>query len=125
MEENLVYPFSGAAEAGDYIDCIWFKNDKFMPAVLEVEHTTGITSGLTRMLNFKTKLPNINTRYVVVASDDDRDKAITEIKKTMFSQLKACYLPYSAVEELYYLCTRRNIKGITEEFLDCYLENVA
>jgi type II restriction enzyme len=53
--EPLISPFNGAVNAGLFIDCIWFKNGRLMPAVMEVEHTTGITSGLTRMLNFQSK----------------------------------------------------------------------
>jgi type II restriction enzyme len=28
------------------------------------------------------------------------------------------------VEEFYALCQKRKIKGVTEEFLDCYMETV-
>jgi type II restriction enzyme len=42
----------------------------------------------------------------------------------MFKDLETKYFPYSAVEELYALCQRRKIKGISEEFLDCFMEPV-
>jgi len=35
------------------------------------------------------------------------------------------YFPYSSVEELYSLCQRRKVKGITEDFLDCFMEKTA
>ncbi|MBQ7124628.1 MAG: hypothetical protein IJO01_08495 [Oscillospiraceae bacterium] len=124
QNENLVGPYDGAVSAGLFIDCIWFKNGRLMPAVMEVEHTTGVTSGLTRMLNFSKKIPPIRTRYVIVAPDEDREHVINEANKEMFRELDVRFFPYSAVEELYALCQRRHIKGITEEFLDCYMEPV-
>lgn len=124
LDEPMVYPHNGAVQAGLFIDCIWFQNGKLMPAIMEVEHSTGVTSGLTRMLNFKTQLPNYQTRYVIVAPDDDRQHVISEASKKMFRDLNTLYFPYSAVEELYYLCEKRNLsrKSVTEDFLDCFME---
>lgn len=124
QDEPMVYPHDGAVQAGLFIDCIWFQNHKLMPAIMEVEHSTGVTSGLTRMFNFYTKLPRFQTRYVIVAPDDDRQHVIKEASKDMFKPLNTLYFPYSAVEELYYLCEKRNLnkQSVTEEFLDCFME---
>ena len=124
QKEKLVGTFDGAVEAGMYIDCIWFQNAHLMPAVIEVEHTTGVTSGLTRMLNFKRRIPPIITRYVIVAPDEDRDRVVSEGNKPVFHELNPRYFPYSAVEELFVICQRRKLHGVTEEFLDCYMEPV-
>jgi hypothetical protein len=124
QSENLVSPYDGAVTAGLFIDCIWFKNGRLMPAVMEVEHTTRVTSGLARMLNFYNKIPPVQTRYVIVAPDEDRDHVVSEANKTMFKELGTRYFPYSAVEELFVICQRRKLRGITEEFLDCYMEPV-
>jgi len=93
-DETLLASFQDAVKAALMIDCIWFKNYWLMPAVMEVEHTTGITSGLSRMKNFKDIFPPFPTRYVIVAPD----------------------------EELYSLCQRRKLRGVTEDFLDCFME---
>ena len=126
-EEPMVYPHEGAVQAGLFIDCIWFQNHILMPAIMEVEHSTGVTSGLTRMLNFHAKLPRFQTRYVIVAADDDRQHVMKEASKEIFKPLKVAFFPYSAVEELYYLCEKRNLsrQSVTEEFLDCFMEKVA
>ena len=121
-DERLITAFDEAVRAAAFIDCIWFKNGRLMPAVLEIEHTTGITSGLTRMKNLYDVIPPFPTRYVIVAPDEDRNKVIDEANKDMFKPLNVKFFPYSAVEELYALCQRRKLKGITEEFLDCYME---
>jgi len=123
--ENLLLGFQDAAKAAQLIDCIWFKNGRLMPAVMEVEYTTGITSGLTRMKNFQDKLPPFPTRYVIVAPDEDRDKFIREASKSQFLELKSSFFAFSAVEELYSLCQRRKISGVTESFLDCFMEKIA
>lgn len=123
-EEKLMKSHDEAIRAALLIDCIWFKNGRLMPAVMEVEHSTGVTSGLTRMKGFQDKFPPFPTRYVIVAPDEDRDKVIRECNREQFASLDAKFFPYSAVEELYALCQRRKIKGVTEEFLDCYMEPV-
>lgn len=120
----LVGAYPGAVSAGKFIDCIWFSGDRDIPAVMEVEHTTGVTSGLDRMKNFYGHIPPISSRYVIVAPDEDRDHVLSEARKPMFSEMDVRYFPYSAVEELYVLCQRRHIKGITKDFLDCYMEKV-
>ena len=121
--ENIISAFDAESSA-KFIDVIWFQNHKYMPAVMEVEHTTGVTSGLTRMQGFQDALPSFQTRYVIVAPDDDRDKVVDEINRPQFASLKARYFPYSAVEELYSLCMHRKLHGVSQEFLDCYMEEV-
>ncbi|MEG2361497.1 MAG: hypothetical protein RSB97_06675 [Christensenella sp.] len=123
-DEGIINAFPGAEPSANFIDCIWFQNHKFMPAVMEVEHTTGVTSGLTRMNGLKDAMPAFMTRYVIVAPDDDRQKVIDEINRPQFHRLDARYFPYSSVEELYHICTHRDLHGITDEFLDCYMEKV-
>jgi len=119
---ELLSAFQDAALHATFIDCIWFRNKRFMPAVFEVEHTTGITSGLTRMLSFCEEIPDYPTRWVIVAPDEDRMKVIEQANKAQFLKLNTKFLPYSAVEELYSLCQRRDIRGINEEFFDCFME---
>lgn len=123
-DERLMTAHDDAIQAALLIDCIWFKNGRLMPAVMEVEHSTGVTSGLTRMKNFQDKLPPFPTRYVIVAPDEDRDKVIKEANKPQFKSLETRYFTYSAVEELFALSQRRKLKGVTEEFLDCFMEPV-
>ena len=121
--ENLVASFENAVNAGKLIDCVWFKNGTLMPAVMEVEHSTGITSGLARMNNFRTQIPAFPTRWTIVAPDEDRNKVHEKANQPQFKEMCAKFFSYSAVEELYSLCQRRCIRGITDEFLDCFMED--
>lgn len=120
----LISNWGDAIKAAQYIDCIWFENGRLMPAVMEVEHSTGVVSGLNRMSKFYKDVPSIKTRYVIVAPDEDREKVIREANQEHFKQLNTKFFPYSSVEELWYLCQRRGIKGVTEDFLDCYMESI-
>jgi type II restriction enzyme len=118
----LLAAFQDAVNAAKLIDVVWFRNARFMPAVIEIEHTTGVTSGLTRMKNFKDRIPQYPTRWVIAAADEDRDKVIQECNKPQFIDMNAQFFPYSAVDELYSLCQRRKIKGVNDDFLDCFME---
>ena len=116
--------FTGAVKAALHIDCIWFKNGKLMPAVMEVEHSTGVNSGLSRMKDLYECIPGHKTRYVIVASDEDREEVFKKASKEQFKVLDVRYFSYSSVEELYSICKRRKLKGISDEFLDCFMEPV-
>ena len=122
--EGIISAFPDADNNARFIDCIWFQNHRFMPAVMEVEHTTGITSGLTRMKGLQDAMPAFQTRYVIVAPDEDREKVVFEINRPQFKSLQARYFAYSSVEELYYICVHRKLHGVTQDFLDCYMEDV-
>lgn len=121
-DEKLLASYSDAIRAALLIDCIWFRNAKLMPAVIEIEHSTGVTSGLTRMQGFQQAIPPYPTRWVIAAPDEDREKVMKECNRPQFQSLNAQFFPYSAIEELYSLCQRRKIKGVTDDFLDCFME---
>jgi hypothetical protein len=122
-DEQVLRAYPEAVSAARLIDCIWFRNGKLMPAVMEIEHSTGVTSGLTRMKGFYDLSPTLkNIRWVVVAPDEDREKVLKQANLAQFRDLDVKFFPYSAVEELYSLCDRRKPKGVTDEFLDCFME---
>ena len=95
-----------------------------MPAVMEIEHNTGVTSGLTRMKGFYDLGPPLrDIRWTIVAPDEDRQKVMDQANREQFRELQTKFLPYSAVEELYSLCDKRKPEGITDKFLDCFMED--
>ncbi len=125
-EMQLMQGFPEAIKAALFIDCIWFKNGRMMPAVMEIEHSTGITSGLVRMKTFYDKAPRIKgMRYVIVAADEERQKVIREASREQFWDIETRFFPYSAVEELFAICQKRKLRGVTDEFLDCYIEQIS
>lgn len=122
--ERVLAAYPDAVRSARLIDCIWFRNGRLMPAVMEVEHSTGVTSGLARMKNFFDLGPALqNIRWTIVAPDEDRQKVIQEANKEQFKPLGTKFFPYSAVEELFSLCERRRPQGVTDAFLDCFMED--
>lgn len=122
--EKIIAAYDEVIKAALLIDVIWFQNSTLMPAVMEIEHSTKVVSGLVRMKSMYDQMPRFPTRFVIVASDEDREKVFKEGNKEQFKPLNLKYFPYSAVEELYSLCQRRKINGVTEEFLDSFMESV-
>jgi type II restriction enzyme len=122
-DERLLSAYSEAQQAAAFIDCIWFRNTRFMPAVIEIEHSTGVKSGLNRMLTLKNALPPYETRWVVAAPDEDRNRVMREASVPQFRDMRIQFFPYSAVEELYSLCQRRRVRGINDDFLNCFMED--
>lgn len=122
--EKVVSAYPKGIEAAKLIDCIWFRNGRLMPAVMEIEHSTGVTSGLTRMKGFYHEGPQLrDVRWTIVAPDEDREKVLRKAQGEQFLELQTKFFPYSAVMELYSICERRKIRGITDEFLDCFMED--
>lgn len=122
--ERVLSAYNDAVRGARLIDCIWFRNGKLMPAVMEIEHSTGIKSGLTRMKQFCDFAPRLqDIRWTIVAPDEYRQKVIEFANMPQFKELDTKFFSYSAVEELYSLCERRRPKGITDQFLDSFMEN--
>ncbi|QYJ92339.1 hypothetical protein [Shewanella spartinae] len=118
--------YMGAPKAGELIDCIWFdKEGRNIPAIIEIEHSTGVTSGLTRMKGFMEAAPRLmDMTYVIAAPDDKyRTKINQKANEPQFRELNIKYLPYSAILDLYHL-TRRSMCGIDNiKFLHTFLED--
>ena len=118
--------YSKAPDAGKLIDCIWFTKDgKKIPAILEIEHSTGVTSGLNRMKKFMLEAPDLrDMTYIIVAPDEIREQVFRKSAQPQFSDMNVKYLSYSAVEDLYLLSLRK-IQGIDNiKFFHTFLEDV-
>ncbi|WP_105188494.1 restriction endonuclease [Pseudoalteromonas sp. T1lg48] len=118
--------YDRAAPSGELIDIIWFDEEgKKIPAIIEIEHSTGITSGLTRMKGFQEEAPELaHMTYIIVAPDEMRSQVMQKASKPQFEGMNVKFLPYSAVEDLYLLCQRK-LKGIDNiKFLHTFLEDV-
>lgn len=121
-----LHSYPKAAKAGELIDCIWFDKEGYsIPAIMEIEHSTGVTSGLTRMTGFMDVAPKLQDMTYIIAAPDDkyRTKIYKKSNEPQFKNLKIKYLPYSAIIDLYHL-TRRRMHGIDNiKFLHTFLED--
>lgn len=113
-------------KAASLIDCIWFSTDfKYIPAVIEIEHSTGVTSGLTRMLKFRHAIPSVAMSFTIVASNNLRAKVVSEANSQAFRVLKTRFMPYSTVRELYGLIQRYELTNVVERtFIEPFMEKV-
>jgi type II restriction enzyme len=113
-------------DAAALVDCIWFTEDgDRVPAVIEVEHSTGVTSGLTRMLKLRETFPAISTTFTIVAPNQLRSKVVTESNQKVFRELQARYMPYTTVRELYGLIQRYSLKDVGDHrFIYPFMEQV-
>jgi type II restriction enzyme len=126
QNEKVLSAYEEAVRNALLIDVIWFKNGRLMPAVIEVEQSTGTYSGLMRMKRFQESGPALSDiRWVIAAPDEDRAEVMRKANDPQFASLNPRFFPYSAIEELYSLSTRRGIDGsaITERFLDAFMEH--
>ena len=121
-DERTLAAFPEAISVANHIDCMFFNGG--LPYAFEVEHTTGVTSGLNRMLSFKNKAEHLNTRYVIVAPDEDRELVMTRAQPAQFEPIEPFYLSYSKVEDLYAFIHRYDGKllGTNKEFLSTFME---
>ena len=105
-----------------HVDVVWFRNGRLVPAAIEIEDTTKVTSGLDRLKGLQDNMPDFQIRYVIVADESERQRVVRLANEERFRKLKVRFFSYAAVEELYSLCMRRKLYGVTEEFLDSFME---
>lgn len=119
-----VSSFPKAVDKIRHVDVVWFKNGRLMPAAIEIEHSTGIKSGLDRLRGLQDEIPLIKMRYVIVADVSERNRIVSFANEARFRPLDVRFFSYSSVEQLYSLCQNRTLRGVTEEFLDTFMEPV-
>lgn len=120
--ERVLSNFPEAVDIGKHIDCLQFNGG--LPFAFEVEHTTGVTSGLSRMLAFHEMAPHLSTQFVIVAPDEDRNLVMERSNHWQYREIQPWYLPYSNVEELYAFSRKRKgrIRGVNKSFLFNFME---
>lgn len=124
QEEPTLSPFPNAIRVANNIDCLYFNGG--LPYAFEVEHSTGVTSGLTRMLSFRNQASHLRTQYVIVAPDEDREKVMMKAQPEQFDDIRPLFFPYSQVEDLYSFVNRHGgrLNGVKkEDFLLNFMES--
>lgn len=126
LDEMSIFHNSDIKKAASLIDCIWFTADgKRVPAIIEIEHSTGITSGATRMTKFQDSFPSLQTKFVVVADSALRHKATVEANQDIFRELDLRFMPYDTVREMYGLLLKYELAGaVDHRFIDPFLEKL-
>jgi hypothetical protein len=78
-KENLVDSFNQRNNRSGFIDCLWVDNDGNVVTAFEVENSTGVDSGMSRM----SSLQNIVPCYIV-GTQDSYVKKFNELKETSY-----------------------------------------
>jgi hypothetical protein len=94
LEEIPQFTTPSLLETIKNIDVIWFQ-DEFPVCCFEVEHTTGVTTGLLRLYQSS----QLNTKLFVVAPADTLRKFETEMNKIPFNKMRNRYI-FKSYEEL-------------------------
>ena len=104
------------------IDVLWLDSRTIVRA-FEVEHTTSIYSGLLRMADLISLVPNLNLPLHIVAPDSRREKVFKEINRPVFQLLegglsKRCtFISYDSVEKL---ANIDNLQYTSHEIIEKY-----
>jgi EVE domain len=87
LKTELQLNFEEAANRTiERIDVLWLKANSIV-AAFEIECTTSIYSGLLRMSDLLSMLPNLKIPLFIVAPDERRAKVFTEVNRPTFSRL--------------------------------------
>jgi hypothetical protein len=107
------------------IDVLWLKSRSIIRA-FEVEHTTAVYSGLLRMADLVSLVPNINILLHIVAPSERREKVFREINRPVFHLMegqlaKRCtFISYDSVVEL---SNTPNLEHMNDSIIDEYIES--
>jgi hypothetical protein len=100
FSDILVNDFNGINTRADDIDCIWIDSDGNPIKAFEVEHSTGVDSGMSRMSSLQTKCP-----CYIVGTQENYVKKFKELMETSYKNTKV---------DFHYI----NHKQVAKEFYD-------
>lgn len=106
------------------IDVLWMEKRSIIRA-FEVEHTTAIYSGLLRMADLVSLVPNIDVKLHIVAADERREKVFKEIKRPVFQIMegqfgrRCTFISYASVNEI---SDMKQLEFLKDAIVDEYAE---
>ncbi len=102
--KELPFDILMAGRSVQRIDVLWLKDNKII-AAFEIEHSTGIESGLFRMSHLWVSLEDLSIRTYIVAPDTDVYKAQDKISEPTFKHnrlAESCwFVPYTKLANKY------------------------
>jgi hypothetical protein len=108
----LLQAYPAALQAARHLDVMFVRDDGYIPAVVEVEQTTGITSGLTRMNRFRHALSGVyacagtgavGTSFIICAADEKAEEFASKASDPQFAGLNPRFLAYSTLDAIWSL----------------------
>ena len=107
------------------IDVLWIEG-RTIKRAFEVEDTTSIYSGILRMADLLSLLPNIKVKIHLVAPPTRRDEVFKQISRPVFSVMENGPLSelcsYVSYDSVYELSKERRLEHMTDTIIDEYSE---
>jgi hypothetical protein len=112
LEELPFFTSEKIMESVQNIDVVWMK-EEWPEYFFEVEHTTGVTSGLLRIYQAE----KVNAKFFIVGPADVLKKYEREVEKAPFSRIKNKYRfrSYAELTEMYLAAS--SFRKISDHFL--------
>jgi hypothetical protein len=112
LEELPFFTSEKIMESVQNIDVVWMK-EEWPEYFFEVEHTTGVTSGLLRIYQAE----KINAKFFIVGPEDVLKRYEREVEKAPFSRIKNKYRfrSYEELREMFLAATR--YREVSDRFL--------
>jgi hypothetical protein len=115
FSDILVNDFNGINSRADDIDCIWIDDNGNPIKAFEVEHSTGVDSGMSRMSSLQTKCP-----CYIVGTQDNYIKKFKELIETSYknTSVNFYYLNHKQVAKEYYKLNEKSDVYSTSEVIN-------
>ena len=113
LEELPDFTNAKIMESAQNIDVVWMK-DEWPEFFFEVEHTTGVTSGLLRIYQAE----KVNAKFFIVGPQEVLKKYEREVEKAPFHRIKHKYRfrSYEELCEMFVIATR--YRGASDRFFE-------
>ncbi len=113
LEELPDFTNAKIMESVQNIDVVWMK-DEWPEFFFEVEHTTGVTSGLLRIYQAE----KVNAKFFIVGPQEVLKKYEREVEKAPFHRIKNKYRfrSYDELREMFVTATR--YREVSDHFLE-------
>jgi hypothetical protein len=96
----------------EFIDVVWLEGDAIV-AMFEVESTTSIYSGILRMTDFATRVPNIAVDMYIVAAAEKEDAVRQQMGRPTFEAVLSP-VEYSSLQYLSFDEIKQTYETVTE-----------
>lgn len=88
----------------EYVDVIWLEDGTHIAKMFEIESTTQIYSGILRMTDFVSEVPNLAVDMYIVAPESDGDRVAKHMNRPTFTRVldwaDHCSLEYLSFDEI-------------------------
>lgn len=126
----ILQAYPAAQKAARHLDVMFVRDDGFIPAIIEIEHSTGILPGLTRMNTFRHNMGGVyanggqgGTGFIICADDSKSAETRAKASSPQFSPLSPRFLPYTRVDLLWQLCRDNRQKAFNENVFGVFSDS--